>query len=89
MAEIMYFAEIQHEFMSRVAQAVYCNMATIDRQNRPRSRMIHPPSVLRLVKVYAVAIRVGKPAWRSDCLAAAVVYSLHDEALFMTQPQLM
>ncbi len=28
--------------MARVSQALYCNMATIDRQNRPRSRMLHP-----------------------------------------------
>lgn len=30
------------EFMSRIQTGVYCNMATVDRQNRPRSRMIHP-----------------------------------------------
>lgn len=36
------FAEIQAEFLARVNQAVYCNMATIDRQNRPRSRVMHP-----------------------------------------------
>lgn len=36
------FSEIEGEFMRRVSQAVYCNMATIDRHNRPRSRMVHP-----------------------------------------------
>jgi general stress protein 26 len=30
------------EFMARVSRAVYCTMATIDRQNRPRSRVMHP-----------------------------------------------
>lgn len=28
--------------MRRVSQAVYCNFATVDRNNRPRSRIIHP-----------------------------------------------
>jgi len=42
MAEITDFSEIQSEFMARVSQTVYCNMATVDRQNRPRSRMLHP-----------------------------------------------
>ncbi len=40
--EISNFAEIQTEFMDRVAKAVYCNMATIDRRSRPRSRIVHP-----------------------------------------------
>ena len=42
MMEVSRFAEIQAEFMVRVNEAVYCNMATIDRKNRPRSRIIHP-----------------------------------------------
>jgi general stress protein 26 len=42
MMEVEHFAEIEPEFMARVSSAVYCNMATIDRQNRPRSRMLHP-----------------------------------------------
>jgi hypothetical protein len=40
--EVSNFAEIKTEFMDRVAKAVYCNMATIDRRNRPRSRTVHP-----------------------------------------------
>src|ERR1044071_9757587 len=40
--EFSNFAEIQTEFMRRVAQAVYCSMATVDRQGRPRSRILHP-----------------------------------------------
>jgi general stress protein 26 len=36
------FAEIQAELMRRVSQAVYCSMATVDRHNRPRARIIHP-----------------------------------------------
>jgi general stress protein 26 len=40
--EVASFEEIQDEFMRRVSQAVYCNMATVDRKGRPRSRMLHP-----------------------------------------------
>lgn len=40
--EVTSFNEIQIEFMRRVSQAVYCNMATVDRNGRPRSRMLHP-----------------------------------------------
>ena len=36
------FADIEAEFLARVQKAVYCNMATVDRQNRPRSRVMHP-----------------------------------------------
>ena len=35
------FEEIQVEFMHRAQQAVYCNVATVDRKNRPRSRIMH------------------------------------------------
>ena len=42
MADVTNFTEMQPEFLARVSQAVYCNMTTVDRQNRPRSRMIHP-----------------------------------------------
>lgn len=36
------FHEIQAEFLARVNQAVYCNLATVDANNRPRSRIMHP-----------------------------------------------
>jgi uncharacterized pyridoxamine 5'-phosphate oxidase family protein len=35
------FEEIQVEFMRRAQQAIYCNVATVDRKNRPRSRIMH------------------------------------------------
>jgi len=35
------FEEIQAEFMRRAQQAVYCNVATVDLKNRPRSRIMH------------------------------------------------
>lgn len=40
--DIVHFEEIQAEFLARVSQAVYCTMATVDRQNRPRLRVMHP-----------------------------------------------
>ena len=42
MMEVSKFEELQDEFMRRVAQAVYCSMATIDLKNRLRSRIMHP-----------------------------------------------
>jgi general stress protein 26 len=40
--EVSRFEEIEAEFMRRIQQAVYCSMVTVDRKNRPRSRMMHP-----------------------------------------------
>jgi general stress protein 26 len=40
--EVSNVADIWPEFMARLQQAIYCNMATIDQQDRPRSRMMHP-----------------------------------------------
>ena len=42
MIKVSKFEELQEEFMRRVAEAVYCSMATIDLKNRPRSRIMHP-----------------------------------------------
>jgi general stress protein 26 len=36
------FAEIEAEFMRRVAKTVWCTMATVDSRGRPRTRLIHP-----------------------------------------------
>jgi general stress protein 26 len=35
------FSEIRDAFLERVNQHVYCNLATVDPQGRPRSRVIH------------------------------------------------
>jgi hypothetical protein len=40
--EIGSFTEIEEEFQERVARMVWCNVATVDRQGRPRSRVLHP-----------------------------------------------
>ncbi len=36
------FGEIEPEFMARVRRIVWCTVATIDAQGRPRSRILHP-----------------------------------------------
>jgi general stress protein 26 len=36
------FEEIRADFLERVNQAVYCCASSIDRQGRPRSRILHP-----------------------------------------------
>jgi hypothetical protein len=36
-----YFAEIEQEFITRVHTMVWCNLATIDANGRPRSRLVH------------------------------------------------
>jgi general stress protein 26 len=36
------FEEIRPEFMARVETMVWCSAATVDRQGRPRSRVLHP-----------------------------------------------
>jgi general stress protein 26 len=36
------FSEIEEEFMRRVQAMVWCNVATVDGKQRPRSRIMHP-----------------------------------------------
>jgi general stress protein 26 len=36
------FEEIADEFHERVSRMVWCNVATVDRLGRPRSRVLHP-----------------------------------------------
>ena len=40
--EVEQFAEIEKEFIDRVHSMVWCNVATVDRQQRPYSRILHP-----------------------------------------------
>jgi general stress protein 26 len=40
--EVESFAEIEQEFIERVHRMVWCNVATIDTNNHPRSRVLHP-----------------------------------------------
>ena len=40
--EVDSFAHIEVEFMRRASKVVWCNLASIDRKNRVRSRIVHP-----------------------------------------------
>ena len=42
MPDVAQFADIETEFIARVHRVVWCNMATVDAQGRPRSRIVHP-----------------------------------------------
>lgn len=42
MPDLLSFATIELDFMRRVQEVVWCNCATIDAQQRPRSRVVHP-----------------------------------------------
>lgn len=40
--KVIHFAEVEDEFLRRVNSMVWCNVATVDSQGRPRSRILHP-----------------------------------------------
>lgn len=40
--EVTNFGDIEEEFIRRVHAMVWCNMATVDGKQRPRSRIVHP-----------------------------------------------
>jgi len=40
--EVSNFGDIETTFLERVHSVVWCTMATVDTQGRPRSRIIHP-----------------------------------------------
>lgn len=40
--EVKNFSEIETEFIQRVHTMVWCSAATVDSQQRPRSRILHP-----------------------------------------------
>lgn len=40
--DVQRFSEIQEEFMARAGRIVWCTVATVDAQGRPRSRILHP-----------------------------------------------
>ena len=42
MPDVESYSEIEAEFIARVHRVVWCNMATVDAKNRPRSRIVHP-----------------------------------------------
>ena len=40
--EVASFSDIENDFMERVRRIVWCTVATVDRQGRPRTRILHP-----------------------------------------------
>lgn len=40
--QISHFSDIEAEFIERVHTVVWCSVATVDSQGRPRSRILHP-----------------------------------------------
>ena len=40
--EVQSFTEIEAEFVNRTHRIVWCTVATVNRQGRPRSRILHP-----------------------------------------------
>ena len=40
--EVSSFGEIEVAFRERIERMVWCNLATVDRRDRPRSRIVHP-----------------------------------------------
>ena len=40
--DVSSFDEIAVEFRRRIEQTTWCTMTTIDRQGRPRNRLVHP-----------------------------------------------
>ncbi len=40
--DVARFEDLQAAFLERIQHAVYCNVATIDHHQRPRSRVMHP-----------------------------------------------
>ncbi len=42
MAIVSSFDEIKGDFLATVAKIVWCNVATVDTEGRPRSRVLHP-----------------------------------------------
>ena len=40
--DVASFAEIQDEFLARIARIVWCTVATVDKKGRPRTRLLHP-----------------------------------------------
>jgi len=40
--EVASFNDLEEEFNARVSRIVWCTVATVDRQGRPRTRILHP-----------------------------------------------
>ncbi len=69
--KITNFSEIEAEFIERIHTAVWCNAATVDAQNRPRSRVLHP-----IWEGQVGWVAVGRNSIKSKHLAANPYISL-------------
>jgi hypothetical protein len=58
------FAEIEPEFIERAHRMVWCDMATIGRDGRPRTRIVHP--VWEGDTAWVTSFRVGPKAGDID-----------------------
>ena len=54
------FAEIEPEFIARTRRMVWCDMATVGPEGRPRTRVVHP--VWEGAAAYVTSLRVGPKA---------------------------
>ncbi|NJN55894.1 MAG: pyridoxamine 5'-phosphate oxidase family protein [Anaerolineae bacterium] len=69
------FSEIAESFIERVHQMVWCNVATVDRHGRPRSRVLHP--IWELVDGGAIGwIATGRHTLKTKHLAARPYLSI-------------
>jgi general stress protein 26 len=58
------FAEIEPEFIARAHRMVWCDMATVGRDGRPRTRIVHP--VWDGPAAWVTSLRVGPKAEEID-----------------------
>ena len=69
--DVQSFAEIEAEFIARVSRIVWCTVATVDRQGRPRSRILHP-----IWEGATGYIATGRHSFKTKHLAKNVYVSL-------------
>ncbi len=62
--EVSDFGDIAAEFHARVARSVWCNVATVDAECRPRSRVMHPiwEGATGWIGTRATSVRAGHRA---------------------------
>jgi general stress protein 26 len=62
--EVTDFSEIADEFHARVARMVWCNVATVDQECRPRSRIMHPiwDGATGYIGTWGTSVRSGHQA---------------------------
>ena len=69
--DVQSFSEIQPEFEARIRCIVWCSVATVDRQGRPRTRILHP-----IWKGLTGWVATGRRSFKERHLAANPYVSL-------------